>query len=69
MGAQLKVSLSSLDFKRPLGEVALTNLNIIPERNSAPAYHLDRLHLTAQNHPKGSHLRLQSDFADAAFNG
>ena len=69
MGAQLKVSLSSLDFKRPLGEVALTNLNIIPERNSAPAYHLDRLHLTAQNHPKGSHLRLQSDFADAAFTG
>ena len=67
--AQLKASLPSLNIQHPLGEVLLTNLNITPERSNTPAYHLDRLFLTAQNHPKGSHLRLQSDFADAVFTG
>ena len=67
--AQLKASLPSLNIQHPLGEVLLTNLNITPERSNTPAYHLDRLYLTAQNHPKGSHLRLQSDFADAVFTG
>ena len=68
-GAQLKASLHSLDLKHPIGEIVLSNLNISSERRNTTVYHLNHLQLTAQAHPKGSHLRLQSDFADAAFTG
>lgn len=68
VGAQVAATLNSFDFKHPEGNLSVRRLNIGADRG-APSYHLRELMLRATPHPKGTNIRLDSDFADAAFTG
>ena len=60
------IKAPQLDVKHPNGEFELRNFSM---QNVDTPYSLNRLALKVSPHPRGSHLTLQSDFADATALG